>query len=383
MEKLPLIRFVFDRRKVASEKNQGPVELEVYFSRQERKFIPTGIQLFPNQWSREEHVINHGEAQVLNHQLSEHVEKITRFLIAMQMDGEEMTVGNLTERLGGRKKKSNMSFIEFMHDQILKRKLRSSTQAAHYAALATLERFGKIKTFQSLTAKNIELFDDFLREEDPTRVQTTIHNYHKRIKPYVRKAFKLNYIDENPYDHFDDVRGEHKEREPLMEEELMRLRSVELSDRLTKARDLFVFCCYTGLAFADMRNFDYHRHVVENHGLKYIDGNRFKNGVKFFTPLLKPALNVLKKYNYRLPIISMQKYNDYLHLIEEKLELNKPLTSHIARHTFATTVALANDIPIESVSRMLGHKHISTTQIYAKILKSSIERHSQRLNELV
>lgn len=75
MEKLPLIRFVFDRRKVASEKKQGPVELEVYFSRQERKFIPTGIQLFPNQWSREEHVINHGEAQVLNHQLSEHVEK--------------------------------------------------------------------------------------------------------------------------------------------------------------------------------------------------------------------------------------------------------------------------------------------------------------------
>lgn len=85
-------------------------------------------------------------------------------------------------------------------------------------------------------------------------------------------------------------------------------------------------------------------------------------------------MNVLKKYKRKLPIISNEKYNDYLHVVESHLGLNKPLTSHVARHTFATTVALAHDVPIESVSKMLGHKDIKTTQIYAKVLKSTIER---------
>ena len=110
----------------------------------------------------------------------------------------------------------------------------------------------------------------------------------------------------------------------------------------------------------------------------YIDGKRVKTGHTFFTPLLPPAMEVLKKYNYEVPKLSNQKANEYLYDIKNILKLNKPLTMHVARHSFATLL-LANDVPMENVSRMLGHTNIKTTQIYAHILKSTIDRHTTAL----
>ena len=193
----------------------------------------------------------------------------------------------------------------------------------------------------------------------------------------------LGYIPENPYNHFEDKRGRYKPRKPLTRDELEALRSLPLSGRLDRVRDLFVFCCYTGLAVADLAAFSYEQHVVERNGMLYIDGNRIKTGTEFFTPLLKPARDILTKYDNKLPVISGQKYNDYLHVIEAKLGLKKPLTSHVARHTFATTVCLGNDIPIETVSKMLGHRHVSTTEIYAKVLQENVERAARSLDDIL
>ena len=105
----------------------------------------------------------------------------------------------------------------------------------------------------------------------------------------------------------------------------------------------------------------------------YIDGSRMKTGSKFFTPILPPAMSVLKKYNYKLPIISNQKINDYCHIIQADLTINKSITCHIARHSFATLM-LTYGISMEKVQRMLGHKNITTSQLYGKILKSNVER---------
>lgn len=155
---------------------------------------------------------------------------------------------------------------------------------------------------------------------------------------------------------------------------------LELPDKLASVRDLFVFSANTGLAYSDLARFNYHTDVVSRNGYPYIDGARLKTGSHFFTPILPPALEVLKRYNYKLPIISNQKYNDYLHIIEERLGTGKSLTSHLARHTFAT-IALNRDVPIEVVARMLGHKNIAITQIYAKILTTSIERYASQLRQ--
>jgi len=292
----------------------------------------------------------------------------------MRVDGVEINLDNFNLYLGTKKEDLPDNFIDFMYEEICKNKIRETTREQHFIAYNALVRFGKIKSFASLTPHLLQEFDDFLRKDNPKRSQITIHGYHKRIKPYVIKAYKLGYIESNPYLRFTDVRGSSKERQPLTQDELDKLQSLTFTDKLDKTRDLFVFSCYTGLAYADLESFNYEKEVVESNGMKFIDGHRFKTGTEFYTPILPPAMKVLEKYHLRLPQLSNQKYNDYLHVIEARLGLNKPLTSHVARHTFATTVALAHDVPIETVSKMLGHKDIKTTQIYAKVLKSTIER---------
>jgi integrase len=130
---------------------------------------------------------------------------------------------------------------------------------------------------------------------------------------------------------------------------------------------------YTGLAFCDMDLFDFDTMTEERKDYTYIDGERLKIGSKFFTPILPPAMDVLKKYDYKLPVISNQKVNEYLFLLKERLGINKQVTCHIARHSFATLI-LTYDIPMENLKRMLGHKNIAVTQIYGKILKSNVEK---------
>ena len=143
-------------------------------------------------------------------------------------------------------------------------------------------------------------------------------------------------------------------------------------------RDLFIFSAYTGLAYADVERFDFEKMTQKTGKMYCIDSERLKTGTEFYTPILKPAMDVLKKYKFKLPKISNQKANDYLHLIEAQMKLRKSLTFHIARHSFATLV-LSHDVPIEDVARMLGHKDIRVTQIYCKTLKTTVERHSEAL----
>jgi site-specific recombinase XerD len=369
---LPMkIRFIFDRKRKSNGHVPGDIELLLYFARNERKYYKTDIGVLSNEWNG--YVINRKDSNKLNAELSNIRKKYEKIIHDMQVDGIKLTVSNFNEYLSPRSEVPE-SFLNFMYEEICKSKIRDTTKKQHFSAYNALVRFGKIKSFTSLTINNIEAFNTFLRNEDQKRCQTTIHGYHKRIKPYVAKAYQLGYIANNPYNRFTDIKGKSKERNPLMQEELDKLEAIKLPERLEKTRDLFVFSCYTGLAYADLEVFDYEKEVVESNGMKFIDGHRFKTGAEFYTPILPPAMKVLEKYHLKLPRISNQKYNDYLHIIEARLGLKKPLTSHVARHTFATTVALAHDVPIESVSKMLGHKDIKTTQIYAKVLKSTIER---------
>ena len=374
---MPILRFVYDRRHKANDVKPASVDLEIYFNRSERKFIGTGIKVLPNQWCDTKHVVYHINAEQYNRIIDALKMKVERIFIAMQVDGEEITPQTFTDRYEGKVKPT--SFLDFMYDLIAKRQVKENTRRAHFAAWETVRRIGKLRSFKDITVVNIEKFDDFLKKEDPTRCQVTIHGYHKRLKPYVIAAYKQGYIDINPYAFFDDKRGNSKEREPLTESELEQLRTIELSPRLDKVRDLFIFATYTGLSYSDLCVFRFDLDVVENRGRHYINGERIKTGSKFYTPILPPAMSVLEKYQYDLPTISLQKYNDYLHVIEALIGLRKPLTSHIARHTFATTIAILNGVSIESVSRMLGHKHVSTTQIYAKMPNTMVERQAEKL----
>ena len=377
--KKKIVSVIFDRKKRVPTTGEGKVELCIYFCRTERKYITIHTCSLIS-WKKYQK----------SNELKMEVSMYEQIVEKMITDNESLTVENLDRHLGlttARKEKMEIKnklsspngFIEFIHDCISKEKLSPATVTRKRVTIDALLRFGKLNRFIDLTDRNVKAFDDFLRMECP-RTSATIHNYHKIVKMYTNLAFQMGLIKTDPYQtplcHFE--RGKYKERKPLTEAELLKIRNAKLPPKEARVRDLFIFCAYTGLAYIDSQIFDYFTMTEECNDFTYIDGQRVKTGNTYFTPILPPAMEILKKYNFKLPHISNQKANDNLHLIEDRLNINKPMTTHVARHSFAT-LCLSYDIPIENVARMMGHSNIRTTQVYARILKSTIERHTEDL----
>ena len=180
-------------------------------------------------------------------------------------------------------------------------------------------------------------------------------------------------------------------REYLTEREIQDLMEKELvSDRLELVRDIFIFSCFTGLAYIDVKQLSNDNIVLGIDGDKWINKNRQKTDTSSRIPILPTAQFIIDKYanhpvcvneDKLLPIFSNQKMNAYLKEIATVCGINKELTFHIARHTFATTVTLSNGVPIETVSKMLGHTNLKTTQHYAKILDKKISEDMKILKD--
>ena len=181
------------------------------------------------------------------------------------------------------------------------------------------------------------------------------------------------------------------DREFLSTQELQRLVSMEINwPRIDLVRDMFVFCCYTGLAYIDVQKLNQDNLVKNIDGNLWIEAKRTKTNAKFSIPLLPNALDILEKYQDHpkvvnrecvLPVLSNQKSNAYLKEIADLCGIKKNLTTHLARHTFATTVTLSNGVPIETVGKMLGHKDLRTTQHYAQIINKKVANDMAVLKE--
>lgn len=366
---------IYDRKKVAAKRGKGKVEVRVYISRTERKYISLG-DVAPDEL---ENFVSSSKVLAIK-------KRCEQILAAMSVLDDKLSVEKFdsyyyeTEDNPFAKSKGSVNFLLYMEQSIKQENIREGTRKHKICTLEAIRRFGQIKTTKDLTRENLVAFDQWLR--DGIRSDVSINNYHKNFRIYTKRLATENVIDVDPYDLAKFKRGKCKEREPLSETELKKLRTIKLEGKLDKVRDLLVFAAYTGLAYCDVQSFSFDTMTELQGTLYYIDGSRLKTGSKFFTPILKPAMEVLKKYDFKLPRISNQKANDYLHLIQAAMKLNKNLTFHIARHSFAT-LALAHDVPIENVARILGHQNIRTTQIYAKVLKSTIERHAVNLQKAI
>lgn len=252
MLKLPKVRAVFDRKKKSSTITTGRVEIEITFNRTQRKTLSSGVELYSNQWE-DGVVVRHAESKKLNKQITELIKKYEGIARSILQEGEEVTYQTFSAALERKSGKYGRDFIDFCYDVMDRRGLRASTLRAHKCTLETLRESKIIRTFDDLTPENIKKFDTWLKKQDPDREQPTIYNYHKRLKPYINEAVSLGIIEESPYLRFKAERGKHKPKEPLNEEELAAVRSLELSDEsLSKARDLFVFCCYTNVALSEI-----------------------------------------------------------------------------------------------------------------------------------
>lgn len=368
------VKIVFDRRGKAEKTGFGTIEISIYLSRDERRWESVGTAT-PDSW----------EVVAQNRNIVSKVRHYEQIINAMSMLGEEMTVDNFNNHiyaeLAPKKDESkNMfngydqrqSFVRFCREHIEGENLRPNSLKGFRVVFDSVEASGILNTFADLTPANITAYDAWLHRQN-NKTDYTIYGYHKKVHKYTKLLWRLEMIASDPYDHVKFNKGCNKERVPLLESDLIKMREANFTGHLDRVRDLFIFMAYTGLAYCDMAMFNYDTMTEEHSDYCYIDGSRMKTGSKFFTPILPPAMSVLKKYNYKLPIISNQKINDYCHIIQADLKINKSITCHIARHSFATLM-LTYGISMEKVQRMLGHKNITTTQIYGKILKSNVER---------
>lgn len=374
---------VFDRRNQVEKLGYGKVDVCVYLRRGERKFI-TLRDCTPIEWKK------YQQSKELRMELAVY----QNIAENMQKCGEEMTIENYNRHLGISSKKettkqeerrkrmsSPRGFLDFIEEEMAKENLQEGTMKRRRVVVSALERYDKLNRFADVTPENVKGFDEFLREEDKNRTEVALNNYHKVVKKYSRLAYQLDYIPKNPYESplCKFKRGECKERKPLTEDELLKVyKLTDLTGGEEHARDLFIFSAFTGLAYADNQNFDFEEMTVKLGKTYYIDGERLKNGHSFFTPILPPAMAILKKYDFELPKMTNQKMNQFLHLVQARAKLRKPMTSHVARHSFATMV-LNQDIPIEDLAKMMGHTNITTTRIYAKIQTKTIERHAANM----
>lgn len=374
------VRLVFDRKHVATKKHQASVQLEVTYERK-RKFIGTGIKLYSDQWSKDSKVKNHPQSALFNQKLSDIVADIYDFAHKLSLHKQVFSFEKLDEYLGKSGKDTSCSFLFFMRKRILERPVSESTRKKHWCILKALEEFGKIKSFSDICYPNIMAWDAFAKKR--CQHQSSVHNYHKILKIFVRDAYASRLIDIDPYQTIKLDRGTNESRKFLTKEELKRIEDKIFEDKyLERVRDMFLFCCYTGLAYADLAKFNFNEATYSD-GMYRIRDCRQKTGTEYNISLVNKAMVILRKYDYHLPVISNQKYNVFLKVIGAFCEIKKRLTSHVARHTFATTVTLGNGVRIEVVSKMLGHTNIHTTQIYAKIFQEEVDKEFNRLNEIL
>ena len=373
--KYPVLRFVFDRKHTASKTTKGTVQIEILFERK-RKWLSTGVRLYSDQWSEKTKVKNTVQSLDLNERLDTQMRNINEFINGLVKNKEPFSFDKLEHFL--KYSQTKESFIDFIKRRVSERTdLRQGTLNTHASLITSLEEFGRIVYFTDITTANIMHYDNFLHGK--YNKQTTIHGYHKRLKRYINEAIKYDLLKDSPYNKLKFERGKSEGIKYLTLEQIKRIQSLKTaSESIERVRDLFIFQCFTGLSYADLFNFDFSG-VVKKGNKFFIRDVRVKTEEEYFLMLLKPAMEILQKYDFKLPVISNYQYNLRLKVVQELARIKQNLHSHMARHSFAV-MALNMGVSIENLAKMMGHTDIKTTQIYAKVLNKSVQEEFEKMD---
>ena len=294
--------------------------------------------------------------------------KVVEYIAELSRTGKRLSWEMLKMKF---KAENSASWIEFVEAELYGRHdIQASTARTQAKLITVLRDFNCIQTFADLTPELIDEFDTYLHKRGIS--QTTIHSYHKDMKTYINRAISKGLISESPYKGKKIERGKSQSRKYLTSEQLKKLESCSyIPGVLQKVRDMFLFQCYTGLAYADLAQFDFSK-VRESGGVYTLSGRRIKTGEDYYIVLLPEAMEILKRYDFTLPTMTSQQYNLRLKVVADAAGIDVPLTSHMGRHTAACQF-LNYGMPIEVVAKILGHADIKTTQIYAKIVNKTVE----------
>lgn len=267
--------------------------------------------------------------------------------------------------------------------------LKYDTCKRYMAEFLKLEYKLKDISMKSLTRAHILKFESFLKTNKKCSENTT-KKYLQYLKKIVINSFKNGWIRVDP---FADISLSIKpiERQYLTQDEINRILKTDFrNERLNFVKDMFIFSCYTGLAYVDVLQLKKSELELDKNNTYWIRFKRQKTGSKSHVPLLAIPNAILHKYckvedllanETIFNIISNQKINAYLKEIADVCRIEKCLTFHMARHTFATTITISNGVPIETVSKMLGHKDLRSTQHYAKIVDEKVGKDMYALSQ--
>lgn len=297
--------------------------------------------------------------------------------------------------IGGDENQYGISDIIEYHNEHMKSTLRWGTQKNYFTTHKYIFLFLKQKHkttdmfLSELSYRFIIDFERFLRHQK-SMGNNTVMKHIERLRKMVNLAYKMEWVEKDPFIKF-KAKYEKKERTFLTLEELQTIEGKVFGiHRLQFIKDLFVFSCYTGLSYGDVMGLTNDNLCIGIDKKQWIYSQREKTNIPVKIPLLSKALGIIEKYKWHpnpikketlFPTISNQKLNSYLKEIADVCGIKKNLTFHIARHTFATTVTLSNGVPIETVSKLLGHSKITTTQIYAKVIEKKVSEDMQRLEQ--
>jgi site-specific recombinase XerD len=312
----------------------------------------------------------------------------------MQLKGKHITPDAIKDAFLGTDREEPNTLVRLVeyHNEQAKHTLQASTLKHYLVTQRYLIKFLE-KNFRKrsillteINYKFIADFDSFLRAHQPVGHQKPINNngvmkHMVRLQKMINLAIRLEWMSNDPFKNY-KIKIHKVDKDFLNLSELQAIEEKEFSiERLQIVKDIFVFCCYTGLAYVDLLNLS-DKHIVQGIDNElWIKTHRQKTNIPVNTPILPKAVLIMEKYlnHHRsakldqiFPVFTNQKVNSYLKEIADLCGIKKNISFHIARHTFATTVTLSNGVPIETVSKMLGHTKISTTQIYARVIEQKI-----------
>ena len=346
-----------------------------------------------NQWNNGQVKGNGEEARTLKAYLTQVEAKLFEHYRNLLADNVLVTPGALKNAYLGLEAEQH-SLLELMdyHNLQLKNTLEWGTMKNYFTTQNYVKEFLVVKlkrkdiylsqlSYQFITG--LEMFLKAYQPKDHRKPmgQNTVMKHIERLRKMVNLAIKNEWLDRDPFQKF-KAKFIKKDRGYLTQAELGRLEEKDFRlERLNQTRDIFIFSCYTGLSYAEVYDLKPEHIVVGLDGERWIRGQRKKSKEWYSVPLLPQALAIIERYKDNiiaqangkvLPVYTNQKTNSYLKEIAYLCEIDKNLTYHLARHTFATTVTLSNGVPIESVSKMLGHSSLRTTQIYARVVEQKL-----------
>lgn len=369
--KSPQVSFVFDRRKKATTSVKASVEIRITYN-YKQKFISTGVRLYSNQWKNGK-IVNCPDIIQISQTLDKLLVNIRQILFLM-MQQESVDITLIPEKLKELENKK-ISFIEFCKQRAAVRMYgkKKDTQERYTRFIRLFSEYGKIQKFEDINERNIIAYDEYLAKTG-MKPYSKWNNYHRFLNSFIMDAIDAKQITTNPYNwvNIDRSKSSIGIGKYLSPEEFKRIKETPMTSKaLERIRDLFVFQTYTCLSYSDLKDFD-STNIKEVKGMSVYTGKRLKTGASFTIPILPVALEALNKYKGVLPIISNVRYNEHLKTIARIVGIDKPISTHWARHTGATLL-LNEGVDMRIVSKICGHSSSKITeQVYAKLLDETV-----------